>query len=302
MLLSYFIHLHGSKCKILFFNIFFAEKARILMAEKRHYEASFLLHAIYHLQEGRGKIATIGKTVRCYINTGQVDAARKLIAKAEQFLDSDEILDMLNMVTLEACDKEIGAIVAFLRESDMLDDAVSLNFARAHLALKCASSRKLEILGSIAFVMQSIAKHQTEHNTRCKFRFRYCAIFDKLLDDMENTRSVSKEDKMRKIVQVKKNYACCCNQMEDFEKSVQIHLEAIQTLKNVFGQYAKHQKLLGYCYSNLGTAYEGLGQRDNAKRLYLKGQKIYSLADDWESVEDKNFSLYLVQKKLERLL
>ena len=271
------------------------------MVEKEYCEVLRLLNTINHLQDEYDKIATVSKLIKCHIMKGLVDSTNSLVSEATKVLSSVEILEMPETI-IESLDREIKTIVDLLKNYGMLNAAVSLNFARKDLAAKSTGTKKLEILGSVAFMMQSIAKHQTEHNILCKFRFRYCYIFDKLLNNIETTRGVSWKDRMRRIAQVKKNYACCCNQMDDFEKSVEIHLEAIQTLKNAFGQYAKQMKLLGYCYSNLGTAYEGLGLIENAKQFYLKGQKIYCSASDWDSVEDKNFSLFLVEKKLERLL
>jgi len=119
---------------------------------------------------------------------------------------------------------------------------------------------------------------------------------------MQRIDGVPNEHKVKQIARVTKCYGFCCNQTNDFKKSLEIHNKAIRMLEDTFGQHnATRMKLLGYCHSNRGTAFEELRDLESAKQSYNVAIDIYYDAYDWISVEEMNSSLYLARKKLDHL-
>ena len=202
----------------------------------------------------------------------------------------------------KACDIEVEHIVYTLVQFKLFDDALILNYARVTFVATFECEMKLETLEKVGRAMQSLARHVSNNNQQAtRFSTKYCSVMDDVIEEMEKAHGSCHKQKTKLLCKVMKYYGFCCNKMNNCKKSVLIHKKAIFLLESVFGSYANQMKLLGYCCNNLGSAYEGLHDIELAKRLYKKALKIYHLADDWSTVNEKSTSIYPAQDNLSRV-
>ena len=98
---------------------------------------------------------------------------------------------------------------------------------------------------------------------------------DKSLKEMQRIGDVDLKVKCEEIAWFLKYYGYCCIEVADYDKSIEIHKQAISLLESTFGDNANHYQVLGLCYNNLGVSYENSNKLIEAKQYYETAVKVY---------------------------
>ena len=145
----------------------------------------------------------------------------------------------------------------------------------------------MEKLRRIGGEMQHIAMELNKQNKRNDFKQQY-PVMDKILKEMQQISDVDLKVKCKEIAWFLAYYGFCCNKVADYDKSIEIHKQAISLMESTFGDNANHYQVLGHCYNNLGAAYKNSNKLVEAKQSYETAVKVY---EEVKECDDENIKM-----------
>ena len=243
------------------------------------------------------KLLSILLKIRYQIETNDsVDAIVTCVKMASMF----EQINLQNQPTTvmnELHDEMKLLVKRFVKIN--VDSSLLLQRCRFDLIVGCFNGKtRLLKLRDIGFEMQHIAKKLTKQNKRSDFKQQY-PVMDKILKEMQRIGDVDLKVKCEEIAWFLKSYGFCCNKAVDYDKSIEIHRQAISLMESTFGDNANHYRVLGHCYNNLGAAYEHSNKLVEAKQYYETAVKVYNEVKDWNDENKKMKHILFTSRLLE---
>ena len=153
-------------------------------------------------------------------------------------------------------------------------------------------------LRDIGCDMAKIAMELNKQNKRSDFKQQY-PVMDKILKEMQRIGDVDLDVKCEKIAWFLKYYGFCCIEAADYDKSIEIHKQAISLMESTFGDNANHHRVLGVCYNNLGSAYKNSNKLVEAKQSYKTAAKVKKQVKNWDDENEKLESISFTSRLLE---
>jgi len=127
-----------------------------------------------------------------------------------------------------------------------------------------------------------------------------CMLED-LLREMLSVQDVDVREKTIRIAWVYKYFAFCCDEVENYTRSVELTRQGITAMKTVFGSEACRYKIFGHLYHNMAASLVSLNMNCKACKAYQRAIEIYNEAEDWENYRKKCDIIKFTNKCLDRV-
>ena len=267
------------------------------MDDKEHYKALRTLETLIVQEEGAIRLLSITMKIKCQIELGDNDNATVTCVEMASMFEQINLKNQPTMVMNELHDEIKMLVERFIKIN--IDSSLFLQTCRFDLIIGFFNGKtRLLKLRDIGGEMQKIAVELTKQNKRIDFKEQY-PIMDKVLKEMQRIGDVDLKVKCESIAWFLKLYGVCCNKAADYDKSIEIHKQAISLLESTFGDNANYFQVLGLCYNNLGAAYENLNKLVEAKQYYKTAVKVKKQVKDWNDESKKMESILFTSRLLE---
>lgn len=124
---------------------------------------------------------------------------------------------------------------------------------------------------------------------------------EEILKEMQKINLSDLKLKCIDVAWFMKFYGFCCNEAEDFSKSIEINKQAIAIMETVFSEESCQYLVLGLCYHALGKAYDNSTRFKAATPAYHKAMNMYKKANQWPTDHEKDTCVSLIENSLERI-
>ena len=273
------------------------EATRSYIENKQFKKAFGNLQTLFAQEEGINKLLSIMLKIRYQIETNDsVDATVTCVEMVSMFKQ----INLRNQPTtvMNELHDEMKLLVKRFVEINV-DSSLLLLSCRFDLIVGFFNGQtRLEKLRSIGIEMQKIAKELKKQNKRIDIKQQY-PVMEKILKEMQRIGDVDLKVKCEAIAWFLKYYGFCCNKAADYDKSIEIHKQAISLMESTFGDNANHYRVLGHCYNNLGSAYEDSNKLVEAKQYYETAVKVYKEVKDCDDENQKMESISFTSRLLE---
>ena len=242
--------------------------------------------------EGAYKILPTVNQARCFLDTRQTKIAQQVCAEAVLMIENTLSKESLEPIA-DAVDCALRDMAEeFVDEVHDCDTALELGRARFILLKNTYDGMDLVIkLERIGLLMQNIAEELAMQTKKPKFKYQYKAmsvLMDEILETMQGVTGVGIEVKCTRIAWYLKYVGFCCDEIGDFQRSLLVYHQAITILKTVFGEEAKHYRVLGHCYNNMAFVLESTNHLIEAVNSLRRAIDVFDSAVDWTSDEEKS--------------
>ena len=264
------------------------------MNNKQFDEALQILRTIILKELGPCKVVSLLQMVRCQIELGQIPSAVTTSNEVVEILKS-QLAELQPQTKSRSCE-ELKKVIVRFTELAKTDTAMMLLQSHFDLIKNSYTDEiKLFKLKDLGRPMEKITQNFYSQNNIYKPKDCY-ALLDEILHIMQNLMQIDSEVKTREIASLMKFYGCCCNNLRDYYKSINLFNQAIFFMKSIFGDYAANYQLLGHCHHSLALALEHTIKYDESKEACDEAMNIYEQANDWDNVQQKTESLALVSQ------
>ena len=269
------------------------------MDDKEHYKALRTLETLIVQEEGAIRLLSMTMKIKCQIELREHDDATVTCVKMASMFEQINLENQPTTVMNELHDEIKLLVERFIKIN--IDSSLFLQRCRFDLIIRFFKEKtRLLKLQNIGFKKQKIAEELMKQNKRIDFKLQY-PLVDKILKEMQRIDNVNFKVKCESIAWFLKCYGFCCNKAADYDKSIEIHKQAILLMESTFGDDANQYKVLGHCYNNLGGACENSNKLVEAKRCYDTALNIYNQAKDWTGVQQKVGRILLATDNSQRV-
>ena len=238
----------------------------------------------------------------CLIKLDQIEEAEKIVSKLSMMLKSNNLLETLRGFD-EALENEILVLTEKFIECKCFETSLKL-IDMLHSILKFYNnentSTKLHTSEQIAALIE-----RTVRETSDCYAVRQCKqpllMLEDLLREMLSIQDIDIKEKTIRIAWVYKYFAFCCDEVENFTRSVELNRQGITAMKTVFGSEASRYKIFGHLYHNMAASLVSLGMTCKACKAYDRAIEIYNDAEDWENYRKKSDIIKFASRCLEKI-
>ena len=253
--------------------------------------------AIQQEKKDTKKVLLILQKVRCEIRSGRnndaVASCRESLElmKLKEFESEDE-------ETKLACDVQLQFI---LKKIENTETALLLLNMRFNLVQQfLANDKKLMNLTNLGAKIQDISENINIKKDPVGAK-NCVTLLDKILNEMKKVEDVDQTLKNIQISWFMKYYGVSCNQMDDYDKAVEIQKSALAHMKNKFGNNVSHYQIYGIIMHGCAVALEHTNQSFEALKMYEDAMKYQDEALDWEDDETKKSAILLTARCFQEL-
>ncbi|CAK8671595.1 unnamed protein product [Clavelina lepadiformis] len=268
------------------------------MKETRFDDAIPILRRIVRSVEGYHKINHVINLVRCLFETDQIEEAKEFCKDLPSTLNSANFTSAAKDIC-NNCDVELLQLAEDFIGKDYTSSIMLLRCAFKVIATLHSGEQKLQKLQNTAFRMTKVAQEMSRQNNRNEFKSQF-GFMDEIIDDMLRVTDVEFKTKCQKLAWCLKHRALCFKYTSYNSQSIGDNKQAILLMKAAFGDDAKFYRVVGFCYHNLGVAYENDKQLMEAVTACLQAKHVYEAVTDWND-DDKQSSIILTDNNLKRM-
>ena len=223
------------------------------MKDTKYSEALQLLKVIILQEESAKKIFPMFQKATCEIKSGRMFDTVNTCNEIARFLDSINFEDESKDFNTK-CLEKLKYLVKKLIEVRKLDAALRLIRNQFELIKHSyAAEEKLEKLQNQGVQLKAIADNFYLPSISHKTEECYL-LLDDILCDTQLVKNVDTQKKTKAIGWFMYYYGICCNFMQDFTKSLEIHSKVIFFIKSNLGDEATECKVYGRCHHNFANA------------------------------------------------
>ena len=265
------------------------------MSSREYSKALQTLQTLIAQVEGIYKVLATMKKIKCQIEIGE-DATETCVGVAS-ILKQPSYFQSPPMPLVYQLDDEFRIHVELFIDIN-LDTALLFQRCRFDLTnIFYKGEIKLRTLNSVGDSMQRIANKIAGN----KFKQEY-SFMDMVVGEMQAVMDADVKFKAREIAWFMKYYGYCCNQLKDYDKSVELHEKAIFMVETVFGGEATCDiKLFPILYNNLGIAYENSNKVFEAEKCFAKALRVCPQIKTFQNEEERLELILLLSKSYRRV-
>lgn len=238
----------------------------------------------------------------CLLKLERIEEAEQIVGKLSMMLKSNSLLETLEGFE-GALENEVRILAEAFIECKCFETSLTLVLILHEIMKrfhKEDNSMKLHIGEQIASLIERTVRECSEcHEVRqCE---KPQVIMEDILRDMLQVQDVDVKEKTIRVAWVYKYFAFCCDEVENFNRSVELNRQGITVMKTVFGAEASRYKIFGHLYHNMAASLVSLRMTCKACRAYERAIEIYNDAEDWDNYRKKCDIIKFATKCFEKI-
>ena len=275
--------------------LLYIDAATTYADNKEHKRAVETLQILIAHEDGANRLLLMAKKIRCQIKLGEdyISTCKEMASTLKQINLQNQPTTVMNELH-----DEIKLLVESFTTINV-DSFLLLQSCRFDLIIGFFDGQsRLDKLKGIGSSNLSIAKKLNKQNKGIHFKQQY-PLMDKILKEMQRIGDVDLKVKFETIAWFLRYYGHCCHKAADHDKSIEIYKQAISLMESTFGDDANHHRVLGFCYDNLGVAYENSNKLVEAKQCYETAVKVKKLVKDWVDENQRLESILFTTRSIQ---
>ena len=199
------------------------------MDDKEHYKALRTLETLIVQEEGATRLLSMTVKIKCQIELGDNDNATVTCVEIASMFEQINLQNQTTTIMNELHDEMKLLVERFVKIN--IDSSLLLQSCRFDLIVGFFNGKtRLLKLRDIECEMQDIAMELNKQNKCIDFKEQY-PLVDKILKEMQRIGDVDLKVKSESIAWFIKLYGYCCNEVADYDKSIEIHKQAISLME-----------------------------------------------------------------------
>ena len=264
----------------------FSESAVSLINSSKYNEALHILKAIIIQEKSAKKIFPMIQKAQCEIESDRKSKAENTSKEIANLMATKEFENESVDTKTKSHDK-LKPLYKKLIEINKCDTALQLIRLQFDLIKQSYQpEEKLDRLCNLGDSLKDMAENFHFQKNAAEAKEHYF-LLDKILHDMQIISVVEFTRKTKIVSWFMFYYGLCCNNMGDFEKSLNIHSNVIFFMKSNLGESARNYQLYGDCHHNFAVALLELNRLNEAKQKFEEALKIYDQVEEWVDEEQK---------------
>ena len=268
------------------------------MQNKKYGKArEILIKVIQQEKTKTKKVLLILQKVRCEIRSGRNNDAVASCREALELMKLKEF-ESEDDVTKLTCDVQLQSI---LKKIESTETALLLLNMRFNLVKQLyVTKRKLMSLTNLGGQIETVSENMSIKTDPIDAK-KCVSLLDEILGEMKKVEGVDHIEKHIQISWFMKYYGVSCNQMDDYDKAVEVQKNALAHMKDNFGNNVSNYQVYGFIMHGCAVALEHANHPFEAIKMYEGSMKFQRQATDWDDDEEKKNSILHTFRCLQEL-